>query len=61
MRDPERISRICKKLEQAWKMCPDERMGQFVSNLLGAGRHDVFYQEDIVWEQLLDSFKRTGE
>lgn len=54
MRDPKRIPRICKKLEQAWKKVPDYRLGQLVSNLLGPGPHDVFFLEDTDWEELID-------
>ena len=54
MRDPKRIPRICKKLEKAWKKHPDQRLGQFVSNLMGPGAHDVFFQEDDEWEDILD-------
>lgn len=54
MRDPNRIPRICKKLEKAWKTAPDQRLGQFISNLLGPGPHDVFFPEDSDWEGLLD-------
>ena len=54
MRDPKRIPRIIKKLEKVWKNHPDWRLGQLVSNLLGAGIQDVFHPEDSVWEDLLD-------
>ena len=42
------------KLEKAWKRSPDQRFGQFVSNLMGPGPHDVFFTEDDVWEDYLD-------
>jgi hypothetical protein len=54
MRDPKRIPRICKKLEGVWKMHPDWRLGQLVSNLQGPGLHDVFYVEDDYHEDILD-------
>jgi len=54
MRDPNRIPRICKKLEVYWKKHPDYRLGQLISNLLGPGPHDVFFQEDDEWEALLE-------
>lgn len=54
MRDIKRIPRICEKLEQAWLKSPDQRLGQFISNLLGPGRHDVFFPEDTDWERLID-------
>jgi len=54
MRAPKRIPRICTKLKQAWMKSPDQRLGQFISNLLGPGVHDVFHPEDTDWEELLD-------
>lgn len=52
-RDPKRIEKIIPLLEEAWKKNPDWRLGQLISNLLGPGRHDVFYVEDEEWEALL--------
>jgi hypothetical protein len=54
MRDPKRIPRIIKKLEKVWKMHPDYRLGQLVSNLQGPGVQDVFFKEDDEWEDILD-------
>jgi hypothetical protein len=54
MRDPKRIPRICRKLKEAWMKHPDQRLGQFISNLLGPGPHDVFFLEDDDWEELID-------
>lgn len=34
MRDPARIDRICELLRAAWHESPDQRLGQFVYNLL---------------------------
>jgi hypothetical protein len=56
MRNPERIPIIINKLEKAWKLVPDWRLGQLVSNLIGNGRQDVFHPEDDQWEQWLDEF-----
>ena len=56
MRDPERVPIIIAKLEEAWKLVPDWRLGQLISNLQGAGSHDVFYLEDDKWEEYLDNF-----
>lgn len=53
MRDPLRITRITQMLEKAWKYVPDWRLGQLISNLLGAGPQDVFFVEDDEWEKLL--------
>jgi hypothetical protein len=54
MRDPKRIPRIIKKLEKAWKRSPDQRLGQFISNLIGPGPQDVFWLEDLFLEDYLD-------
>ena len=54
MRDHNRIPYIAKLLRQAWKLEPDQRLGQFISNLLGPGRHDIFPIEDIEWVKLLE-------
>ena len=60
MRDPERIPIIINKLHRAWERVPDQRLGQLVSNLMGPGRHDVFYTEDEEWYKLLDDFLKGG-
>lgn len=58
MRDQKRIERIILLLDEAWKLVPDWRLGQLISNLLGAGKQDVFHPEDEVWEKLLEKFVR---
>ena len=55
MRDPEHIARIIAKLELAWKLVPDWRLGQLISNLQGPGVFDAFYTEDQDWERWLDA------
>lgn len=55
-RDPKRITIILAKLHRAWSLSPDQRLGQFISNLMGPGQHDVFYPEDDFWEMLIDQF-----
>ena len=56
MRDIKRIKIITILLEEAWKLEPDWRLGQLISNLLGTGRQDVFFPEDEEWEKLLKEF-----
>ena len=46
MRDPARIDRILKLLEQRWKEAPGQRLGQLVSNFTAAVLGDVFVIED---------------
>jgi hypothetical protein len=54
MRDPKRISRICKKLEKVWKRSPDQRLCQLISNLHGPGPQDIFFTEDEIIEDIMD-------
>jgi len=56
MRDPARIDRILKLLEQRWKEQPDQRLGQLVVNFLRHADDDtvqVFYVEDDAMEASL--------
>ena len=51
MRDPNRIGRIIVKLQAAWQIGPDMRLGQLLVNLRGQGPDDSVYEiEDDVWE-----------
>jgi uncharacterized protein YihD (DUF1040 family) len=54
MRNPERISRIIAKLEQAWQKHPDIRLGQLMSNLIDSRQADMFYVEDDVIEKWIE-------
>lgn len=54
MRDPVRIDRIIAKLRAYWKLVPDCRLGQIVSNLAGA--KDPYYTEDDLIERNLDEW-----
>jgi hypothetical protein len=56
MRNLKRIPRIIRKLEKAWMKSPDQRLGQFISNLIGPGPHDVFFIEDDDWEKFIDIY-----
>lgn len=58
-RDPQRISRILKKLETEWRKCPEIRLGQLIVNLASIGNRsivapEIFYLEDGDLEELLD-------
>lgn len=55
MRDPSRIPRLQAKLIQAWQLCPQMRLGQFLYNLVGSA-DELFMLEDDQLEQLLDDF-----
>jgi len=56
MREFERIERICDKLKEEWKKCPDQRLGQFLINYIFGRTSDyrltrhIFYQEDDITE-----------
>lgn len=57
MRDPNRISRICKLLEEKWNQAPDQRLGQFMRNFI-FNREEypyIFYQEDDITEERLNN------
>ncbi len=61
MRDPERIKRICEKLEKLWLQHSDMRLGQLLENFVFTHgyRGDVtslalFYQEDDETEKKLE-------
>ena len=58
MRDPQRIPRICKKIEQLWSQVPEQRLGQFLENYV-FGHHlitgnCIFHIEDTNTEKVLD-------
>jgi hypothetical protein len=54
MRDQKRIPRILKLVGKVWRLNPDWRLGQLISNLLGPGPQDVFYFEDDSLEMALE-------
>ena len=55
MRNPERIPKILKELENFWEQNPDWRLGQVISNLSYEimGSNDPFYLEDTDLLELL--------
>lgn len=57
MRDKKRIKRICNLLEKAWSKYPDHRLGQFLANFVFGHHQDVFFQEDIITENILRGAK----
>lgn len=60
MRNPERIPKIIKELEEFWKQNPDWRLGQVISNLNYEimGDNDPFFIED---NELLELLKLKNE
>lgn len=60
MRDIDRIDRICDKLKEAWKIVPDQRLGQFIFNYI-TSEALLFYYEDDKTEQALDRMLNNEE
>ncbi len=59
MRDPKRIKRICRLLEEVWSHFPQQRLGQlFLSFVFGsvAGDSHIYHKEDGEVEQILNVF-----
>ena len=60
MRDINRIDVICDKLKKAWKIVPDQRLGQFILNYI-TSEDLLFYYEDDKIEQALDRMLNNEE
>ena len=60
MRDINRIDKICDKLKEAWKIVPDQRLGQFILNYI-TSEALLFYYEDDKTEQTLDRMLNNEE
>ena len=60
MRDINRIDRICDKFKEAWKLVPDQRLGQFILNYI-TSEALLFYYEDDKTEQALDRMLNNEE
>lgn len=60
MRDINRIDVICDKLKKAWKIVPDQRLGQFILNYI-TSEELLFYYEDDKTEQALDRMLNNEE
>ena len=58
MRDPERIDRILKRVEEIWKANPDLRLTQLIMNALELDV-DPYYIEDDTLEKKLIEYKST--
>jgi uncharacterized protein YihD (DUF1040 family) len=71
MRDPERIGRVLKLLEEFWRKWPDYRLAQIVSNAYiqsgtATTTADPYYMEDDVLEAhltklLADDYRRAKD
>ena len=63
MRDPNRISEICKLLEETWSKYPDLRLGQFLLcfvflKVSKTNKNLIFYQED---DETLKNLRNVSE
>lgn len=60
MRDIRRIDRVLNILGDYWKLVPDWRLGQLITNVFGNG--DIFYleEEDFI-KALNEFFNKKGE
>jgi len=59
LRDPKRISRILKKIEERWKCVPDWRLGQLLVNTTQKFEMIPFYIEDDELEEALDNWTKV--
>lgn len=60
MRDPQRINRILKKIENIWYIAPDLRLTQLIMNALRINA-DPYYIEDDDLEKALDDYVKIYE
>jgi hypothetical protein len=55
MRDPRRIKKVLKEIEESWLDFPDWRFGQWFSNIIEDQVGDPFFLED---DELVDIIKK---
>ena len=55
MRDPARIDRILKHLRDLWRLYPDQRLGQLLTNFCPVDEKLVWFTEDDRWEASLEA------
>ena len=60
MRDPKRIKRILKMIEEVWVEMPDLRLGQLLHWVVGDPECDMFNVEDDLVEQNLERWGKSG-
>lgn len=60
MRDINRIPISLQRLEKLWRLMPDQRLGQFMSNMLGIyyneTKRDPFFPEDDDFFTVLENY-----
>ncbi len=53
MRDPARIEKVLKRLEEVWKKYPDMRLAQLLGNIFD---HLPYYMEDEEFIKVIESY-----
>lgn len=60
MRNPARIKPFLEKLEKLWEKCPDQRLGQLITNIITYNYDydikNLFYLEDDKFEEKMNEF-----
>ena len=56
MRNPKRIHRMMKELEELWKVVPNWRFGQLICNIFGTQNIDIFHIEDDKAEEIIKNY-----
>ncbi len=60
MRSVLRIQPLLELLEEAWKMNPDQRLGQLLANL-AMPKDDIWNIEDTEWQERIRNYIKTGK
>ena len=58
MRDPNRITEILELLEKAWKVAPDLRLCQLISNITYSKQDNIFNIEDEELVEMINEYNR---
>ena len=53
MRDPARIEKVLKRLEEVWKKYPDMRLAQLLGNIFD---HLPYYMEDEEFIKVIETY-----
>jgi len=47
MRDPKRIPKVLKEIQEIWETCPDLRLGQLLGNVFGQEQY-IVEDDDVI-------------
>jgi len=61
MRNPDRIDDYMKRIGECWKKVPDWRLGQFIVNVLGTYKGDLFFPEDEKLVGFIEDYFKKGD